>query len=158
MRIVTALFALLVVSVSAATCQAQWFPAGIRPVRSVDRWLGIGWSSGYHWRNPGPDTDYYNPYGEQNQSTSGFNSVQYLGTRQQSNFQDPGLTVSDNSTFQSSSQNYVARSILENTAQPPSLVGHVNSNGVVPTVPASRRRESAGIKGYVSPFANHHNQ
>ena len=157
MRIVTALFALLVVSVSAATSQAQWFPAGIRPVRSVDRWLGIGWSSGYHWRNPGPDSDYYNPYGEQNQSTLGFSGVPSLGTREEPNFQDPGLTMSDNSTFQSSSRNYAARSILENTDQPPS-VGHGNSNGVVPTVPASRRRESAGIKGYASPFANHHNQ
>ena len=43
---------------------AQWSPAAARPVRSLDRWLGIGYSSGYHWRNPGPNTDYYHPYSE----------------------------------------------------------------------------------------------
>jgi len=45
---------------------AQWYPYGARPVRTLDRWLGIGYSAGYHTQNPGPDTDYYQPYSDLN--------------------------------------------------------------------------------------------
>lgn len=61
--------ALLITLFSLALVQdaaAQWYPYGARPVRSVDRWLGIGYSAGYHTRNPGPDADYYQPYSDLN--------------------------------------------------------------------------------------------
>jgi hypothetical protein len=45
---------------------AQWYPAGSHPVRSLDRWLGIGYGPGYHSGNPGPDSDYYQPYSDLN--------------------------------------------------------------------------------------------
>lgn len=53
------------------SAMAQWDPAIARPVRSLDRWLGIGYSGGYHWRNPGPNTDYYQPYSDLNSTYSG---------------------------------------------------------------------------------------
>jgi hypothetical protein len=43
---------------------AQWAPYSRQPVRTVDRWLGVGYSQGYHWRNPGPNSDYYSPYSD----------------------------------------------------------------------------------------------
>lgn len=43
---------------------AQWYPYAARPVRSLDRWLGVGYSGGYHTSNPGPDSDYYQPYSD----------------------------------------------------------------------------------------------
>jgi hypothetical protein len=61
--------ALLITLFSVALVQeadAQWYPYGARPVRSLDRWLGIGYSSGYHTQNPGPDSDYYQPYSDLN--------------------------------------------------------------------------------------------
>lgn len=61
--------ALLVTLFSLALVQdatAQWYPYGARPVRSVDRWLGLGYSAGYHTQNPGPDSDYYQPYSDLN--------------------------------------------------------------------------------------------
>jgi hypothetical protein len=33
-----------------------------QPLQLGFRWLGQGWSAGYHHQNPGPNTDYYNPY------------------------------------------------------------------------------------------------
>ena len=33
-----------------------------QPLQAGFRWLGQGWSAGYHHNNPGPNTDYYNPY------------------------------------------------------------------------------------------------
>ncbi len=33
-----------------------------QPLQYGFRWLGHGWSAGYHHRDPGPNTDYYNPY------------------------------------------------------------------------------------------------
>ena len=32
------------------------------PIRNLLRSVGAGWSAGYHHRNPGWDTNYYNPY------------------------------------------------------------------------------------------------
>jgi hypothetical protein len=61
--------ALLITLFSVALVQeadAQWYPYGARPVRSLDRWLGIGYSAGYHTQNPGPDSDYYQPYSDLN--------------------------------------------------------------------------------------------
>lgn len=61
--------ALLITLFSVAWVQeanAQWYPYGTRPVRSLDRWLGIGYSAGYHSQNPGPDPDYYEPYSDVN--------------------------------------------------------------------------------------------
>jgi len=61
--------ALLMTLLSFAVVQeaaAQWYPYGARPVRSLDRWLGIGYSAGYHTQNPGPDSDYYQPYSDLN--------------------------------------------------------------------------------------------
>lgn len=48
-----------------AAAEAQWARTG-RPVQRFDRWLGIGQGAGYHWRNPGPDSSYYNPYSSLN--------------------------------------------------------------------------------------------
>jgi hypothetical protein len=61
--------ALLITLFSVALVQeadAQWYPYGARPVRSLDRWLGIGYSDGYHTQSPGPDSDYYQPYSDLN--------------------------------------------------------------------------------------------
>jgi len=33
-----------------------------QPLQAGFRWLGQGWSAGYHHRDPGPNTDYYNPW------------------------------------------------------------------------------------------------
>ena len=33
-----------------------------QPFQAGFRWLGQGWSAGYHHQNPGPNSDYYNPY------------------------------------------------------------------------------------------------
>lgn len=33
-----------------------------QPLQRMGRALGMGQGVGYHWRSPGPNTDYYNPY------------------------------------------------------------------------------------------------
>lgn len=43
----------------------QWAKTG-RPVERVDRWLGVGNGAGYHWRTPGPNVDYYQPWSHLN--------------------------------------------------------------------------------------------
>ena len=44
---------------------AQW--RGVRsPAQMVLRNLGHGFGPGYHWRTPGPNSDYYNPYSAHN--------------------------------------------------------------------------------------------
>jgi hypothetical protein len=95
MRLVTIIVALLGVLGTATTSLAQWAPAGFRPIRSVDRWLGIGWSGGYHWRNPGPNSDYYNPYNDQNSMSIGNTSAQnWRGTNFTPNsFRDDFATI-----------------------------------------------------------------
>lgn len=47
----------------AAECQAQ---VDHRPAFRLFRWMGQGYSSGYHECNPGPDTSYYSPYSRAN--------------------------------------------------------------------------------------------
>lgn len=37
-----------------------------RPLKQVNRWLGHWHNHGYHYRNPGPDVSYYNPYSAHN--------------------------------------------------------------------------------------------
>ena len=37
-----------------------------RPAFALFRWLGNGYSDGYHVRNPGHDSSYYNPYSQHN--------------------------------------------------------------------------------------------
>ncbi len=48
-------------------CTAQWKPLS-QPGQKVIRGLGHGWSAGYHWRTPGHDSSYYNPYSHHNSS------------------------------------------------------------------------------------------
>ncbi len=48
----------IVVTVFASTGSAQ--------IKRPLRWLGQGFSDGYHRCNPGPDSDYYNPYSDHN--------------------------------------------------------------------------------------------
>lgn len=39
---------------------------GSAQIKRPLRWLGQGFSDGYHQCNPGPNSDYYNPYSEHN--------------------------------------------------------------------------------------------
>lgn len=56
--------------VMSSAAMAQWRPHAIRPVRSVDRWLGIGYGNGYHWKNPGTHSEHYHPYSDVNSGIS----------------------------------------------------------------------------------------
>ncbi len=56
---VTLLSAVSVVDLSVSEAQHL---RSRQPLQAGFRWLGQGWSAGYHHRNPGPNTDYYNPY------------------------------------------------------------------------------------------------
>jgi len=40
--------------------------ASAQPIQQPLRWLGQGFSAGYHRCNPGPDTSYYNPWSAHN--------------------------------------------------------------------------------------------
>lgn len=78
------------------TAMAQWSPVSARPVRSLDRWLGIGYSAGYHWRDPGPNTDYYHPYSDLHSTYSGLPAtlefpppIQSLPLEEQAPLQQP---------------------------------------------------------------------
>lgn len=51
--------------VSTETALAQ---RGSFRVNQAFRKLGGGWSGGYHWRTPGYNVDYYNPYSQHNSS------------------------------------------------------------------------------------------
>ena len=57
--------ATLLVTSLTSTSSAQW--RGLRqPGQKVLRVLGAGYGPGYHWRTPGPNSDYYNPYSAHN--------------------------------------------------------------------------------------------
>lgn len=58
-----ATFALVLFASSSG--EAQLSRTG-RPIQRFDRWLGVGPGHGYHWKNPGPDSRYYNPWSEHN--------------------------------------------------------------------------------------------
>ena len=151
MRIVTALVALLVVSVSAATSQAQWFHAGVKPVRSVDRWLGIGWSGGYHWRNPGPDSDYYNPYGEA-QATY----IDHAGAENS----DLSSSVAFSNVADSHTRSVLIDGSVEflgadnSIAQLQTRVDRCNSGGIYDGQVLGQESTHPAARKYVSPFAN----
>ena len=51
--------AIAVVTILTSSASAQFF-------QTPFRWLGEGFSAGYHRCNPGPDTDYYNPWNAHN--------------------------------------------------------------------------------------------
>lgn len=73
-----ALATLVVCGGFALPCQAQNTLKRHRPLR----WLGQGYSDGYHRHNPGYDTSYYNPYSAHN-STLISQSPEYLAARSQ---------------------------------------------------------------------------
>ena len=51
----------LVVTVFTSVSSAQ-----LRPRQPLLRWMGQGFGDGYHQCNPGPNSDYYNPYSAHN--------------------------------------------------------------------------------------------
>ena len=58
--------ALLLTTVFSSESSAQRLRSGLQGQRRPLRILGHGWSAGYHWRTPGPNSDYYNPYSAHN--------------------------------------------------------------------------------------------
>ncbi len=58
--------AVLLTTAFSSESSAQWRRSGLQGQKRPLRVLGHGYSSGYHWRNPGPNSDYYNPYSAQN--------------------------------------------------------------------------------------------
>lgn len=44
-----------------------------RPLKKINRYLGHWPNHGYHWRTPGPDVSYYNPYNAHNSRLIGQN-------------------------------------------------------------------------------------
>lgn len=58
--------AVLVTTALSSVSSAQWLRSGLKGQRRPLRVLGHGYSAGYHWRNPGPNSDYYNPYSAHN--------------------------------------------------------------------------------------------
>ena len=84
-KILLAAFAVVVVcSGFALPCQAQRTFNRHRPLR----WLGQGFSDGYHRHNPGHDTSYYNPYSAHNSSLVS-QSPEYLAVIAQQANQQP---------------------------------------------------------------------
>ncbi len=58
----------LALSMMALSCKTSSAQRGDRNWNQFTRYLGGGFSAGYHWRNPGPKVNYYNPYSHQNTS------------------------------------------------------------------------------------------
>lgn len=58
--------AVLLTTAFSSVSSAQWRRSGLMGQRRPLRVLGHGCSAGYHWRNPGPNSDYYNPYSAHN--------------------------------------------------------------------------------------------
>ena len=42
-----------------------------QPLRNIARQIGVRWSAGYHWQNPGHDSSYYSPWSEVNTPSYG---------------------------------------------------------------------------------------
>ena len=57
-----AIAAVFMVNLDSADAQR----AGRVKLNHLNRFLGGGWSAGYHWRTPGHEVDYYNPYSRHN--------------------------------------------------------------------------------------------
>ena len=79
-----ALATLVICSGFALPCHAQNTFKRHRPLR----WLGQGFSDGYHRHNPGYDTSYYNPYSAHNSNLIS-RSPEYLAVRAQHLNQQP---------------------------------------------------------------------
>ena len=62
-RLILVFSVIAAVSMVNAETSAQRAP---KRVNQVFRFLGGGWSGGYHWRTPGPRVEYYNPYSHHN--------------------------------------------------------------------------------------------
>lgn len=58
--------AVLLTTAFSSESSAQWRRSGLQGQKRPLRVLGHGYSGGYHWRNPGPNSDYYNPYSAHN--------------------------------------------------------------------------------------------
>lgn len=58
--------AVLLTTAFSSESSAQWRRSGLQGQKRPLRVLGHGYSAGYHWRNPGPNSDYYNPYSAHN--------------------------------------------------------------------------------------------
>ncbi len=60
----------VILSIGSSSAWAQ--PVGdrwtsvLRPIQGTARFLGFGYSRGYHQKTPGPDSRYYHPYSFQN--------------------------------------------------------------------------------------------
>lgn len=67
--------AVLLTTALSSVSSAQWLRSGLKGQRRPLRVLGHGYSAGYHWRNPGPDSDYYNPYSAHNSLLTSANEV-----------------------------------------------------------------------------------
>lgn len=79
----------------AQVMQQRHWTNPLQPLQGTGRFLGLGYSSGYHWRNPGPDVDYYNPYNARNsvQVANNFGSaVPYSQPYYGNTFQSQQLT------------------------------------------------------------------
>ncbi|MEZ6095518.1 MAG: hypothetical protein R3C03_15025 [Pirellulaceae bacterium] len=63
---------------SAQSSHCTWtHPA--RPLQGTGRFLGLGYGHGYHSRNPGPVSDYYNPYNARNSQRIAAGGWSYSG-------------------------------------------------------------------------------
>ncbi len=89
-----------IVLLAGSSAEAQFVRTG-RPIQRLDRWLGVGNGPGYHWRNPGPDVSYYNPWSEVNSSlVSGYGIPPYgtpTGYHPRSNYAPRDFTPDWNS-------------------------------------------------------------
>ncbi len=72
----------------------QWAKTG-RPVERIDRWLGVGNGAGYHWRSPGPNIEYYQPWSHLNSSAASFNSYRGCNDHRAT----PGIGPSGNTAW-----------------------------------------------------------
>jgi hypothetical protein len=53
------------VNLLSSTCEAQWRVFN-QTIQKPGRLTGHGWGAGYHWKSPGHDSSYYNPYSHHN--------------------------------------------------------------------------------------------
>ncbi len=133
------LSAVLLTTVMTSVSSAQWLGSRQTSLRPL-RFLGQGWGSGYHHRNPGPNVDYYNPYNAHNSSLvsqGGMMAGSYGGY--QSYSMDGGSTpfssYAPSSTMNSSNFNSLPGGSLQPTFQ--------ESTPVRPASPAEAQPSAA---------------